>query len=72
MADERVDQKGMLRVSDMDIHGKEDVIRCFLEALNIWVVCYGRFFGAQTAAGIARASGASRGSKSSPLLQYHT
>jgi hypothetical protein len=38
----------------MDIHGKENVIQCFLEALNTWVECYGRFFGAQTAAGIAR------------------
>ena len=38
----------------MDIHGKEDAIQCFLEALNTWVECYGRFFGAQTAAGIAR------------------
>ena len=56
----------------MDIHGKEDVIQCFLEAFNTWVECYGRFFGAQTAAGIARASGALRGRKSSPLLQYWT
>ena len=51
MADERVDRKEMLRV--IDIQGKEDAIQCFLEALNTWVECYGRFFGAQTAAGIA-------------------
>lgn len=63
MADERVDRKEMLRV--IDIQGKEDAIQCFLEALNTWVECYGRFFGA-----IARASGALRGRKSSPLLQY--
>jgi hypothetical protein len=63
VADERVDRKEMLRV--IDIQGKEDAIQCFLEALNTWVECYGRFFGA-----IARASGALRGRKSSPLLQY--
>ena len=63
MADERVDRKEMLRV--IDIQGKEDAIQCFLEALNTWVECYGRFFGA-----IARASGALRGRKSSPPLQY--
>ena len=63
MADERVDRKEMLRV--IDIQGKEDAIQCFLEALNTWVECYGRFFGA-----IAQASGALRGRKSSPLLQY--
>ena len=66
MADERVDRKEMLRVIVIRIFKeKEDAIRRFLEALNTWVECYGRFFGA-----IARASGALRGRKSSPLLQY--
>ena len=49
----------------MDIQGKEDAIQCFLEVLNTWVECYERFFGA-----IALASGALRGRKGSPLLQY--
>lgn len=64
MADERVDRREM-SYGDMDIQGKEDAIQYFLEALNTWVDCYGRFFGA-----MARASGVLRGRKSSPLLQY--